>query len=102
MSRIDATLRVVPEPGTSSRPSLERILEVARRLEPLGLEILHQGRFGVSVRAEPRQFEEALGISLPVQAPSVISLDPSRVHPALRGLVDMLEITGEPRLLSEP
>lgn len=102
MTKIDVTLRVVPESGTSYQPSLERILQVAQKLESLGLEVLHRGRFGVSVRAEPRQLEEALGISLPVKAPSVISLDERRMRPALRGLVDILEMTGEPRLLSEP
>lgn len=90
MKRVLATVHVVsPSGAPSARPAAERVQFVAQSLQRLGFDIVRAGRFGVSVQADPRRFEQELGV-LPGSATGVQAVSPR--DPSLTELVDYLEV----------
>jgi hypothetical protein len=97
MEKILATVRVTSEEGPAVRPSRERVHYVASILRRHGLEVFHEGRFGVSVRAKPEQLARTLSLGRVEGDSHVLQVDSSRVAPDLNGLIDLVEITSLPR-----
>jgi hypothetical protein len=92
MSDVIATLRVISDAMPGSRPSANRVAAAAAALRSVGFEVLHAGRFGVSVRAGANAYETSLGVHVDNgEEARVETLKPT--DPMLSKLVDLLEIT---------
>jgi len=92
---VSATVRVRFDKAEAS-PERARVEQAARLLEQLGFEILRIGRFGVNVRAQDSTFHRILGVKpAPNQA---LAAPVSSTNPALRELVDLVEVAPKPQL----
>lgn len=84
-----ATLKVRPESADDSKPSRSRVEEAAEQLRAQGFEVLHVGRFGVSVRAARPIYKSILGVQLDTGKPLVSQVKAS--EPKLATLVESIE-----------
>lgn len=97
MEAFTATIGVVPETPSNSRPSRERVSEAAAALKDVGFEVLHSGRFGVTVRGQLTTYVKALGVTPQANAALATTISPSA--PELARLVDRIEIAPKAELL---
>ena len=93
-----ATIRVRGATGdTGTRPEPERLQRAAYVLSEEGFEILHVGRFGISVCSEMEVFCRVLGVE--PSGVSVVKLDP--VSEELKELLDVMQVDSEPEFFDE-
>ncbi len=91
--RITATVLVNATEG--SKPDPARVEEAARLLARSGIDVLRIGRFGVSVEAESEVFARVLGVTPVPDGHKSYPVDPA--EPALRDLLDSVELNAPPR-----
>lgn len=84
-----ATVTVRADAPSSVRPSRARVEEAAAYLRGRGFDVLHIGRFGVSVRGRIPLFERELGVRL-VPPKTVFAAVQAR-EPNLARLLDRVE-----------
>ena len=89
-SGIVATVKVRPDVANSDRPTRSRVQEAADCLRGRGFDVLHVGRFGVSVRADAPLFERELGVRL-VASQTLVTAVQAR-EPNLARLVEGIEV----------
>jgi len=88
-----ATLHVRPEgDDPKARPAKDRVQKAASALSKEGFDVLHVGRFGVSVSSDQEKFARVLGVD--VKAGKVVQVAPQ--HEELKDLVDILQVDSEP------
>lgn len=96
--QVRAHLRVTPTHGSAERPPAPaRLKDAADALGSLGFTVLRVGRRGVSIEADARDFQDALGVPPPGPEGGSIKVRPSDRR--LADLVDLIEVTPQPALL---
>jgi hypothetical protein len=85
-----ATVRVRTD-TENGRPSRGRVETAAGCLRNLGFDVLHLGRFGVTVRASPETFAHEFHINLKRDHAFVADIKPRTA--VLAKLIDAIEVT---------
>jgi hypothetical protein len=98
MEAFTATIGVMPETESNSRPSRERVIEAAAALKSAGFEVLHSGRFGVTVRGQLTTYVQVFGVTPKANAALTARISPTA--PELARLVDRIEIAPKAELLA--
>jgi hypothetical protein len=76
----------------SGRPERDRLQRAASVLSKEGFDVLHVGRFGVSVSSDPEKFSRVFGVKL--SGGEVLRVPPE--HEELMDLIDTIQIDSDP------
>lgn len=97
-----ATVRVCSQTtDPNARPAREHLEAAASLLRRQGFAVLRIGRFGVNIEGDAQVFERELGVRLSVASTGQVA--PARPRaPELSGLIDTVEIAGDPIPFKRP